>query len=175
VLALLAGWLVHAIDGRRRLALRLATAGLACWLLVLGAPAYARRTYTVNNVVMRELEWELEQVSARRGPLLMITSKATLPYLLHRVSAVNVSFARARGPEIAWHLRRGTFREVLVAQVLRPTSAEGNAVVDPEDALPDHFRLTPIARKRFGGRWVELSRVAVVDPEPPPPAPPTGC
>lgn len=102
------------------------------------------------------------------GPVLVITSKATMPYLLHRISAINTPVARARGAQIAWHLRAGTFREVLVAQILRPTSAQGDAGVDPEDELPPEFKLQPIDRKRFGMRWIRISRVTAVEVEPAP-------
>src|SRR5439155_5420808 len=136
ILALMAGWFVRAVASPRLPALRLAAAGLAVWLAVCGVPAYARRLYTSQNLVMRELYWELEQVAARPGPLLIVTSKATMPYLLQRIPAVNTGLARSRGPEIAWHMNQGTFHEVLVAQVYRPTSGKGEAVVDPDDVLP---------------------------------------
>jgi hypothetical protein len=121
---------------------------------------------------MREIEWELDQMRQRPGPVLVITSKATMPYLLHRVSAINTPVARTRAAQIAWHLERGTFREVLVAQVLRPTTAQGDAGVEAEDVLPEHFKLEPLDRKRFGTRWIRISRVTAVEAEPA--APPAG-
>jgi hypothetical protein len=175
MLALLAGWGAHSIGSRGWPALRIGGFALAAWLAVVGAPAYARRLYTSQNLVMRELYWELEQVAAHPGPVLVITSKATMPYLLQRIPAVNTGLARSRGPEIAWHMAQGTFHEVLVAQVLRPTSGEGNPAVEPEDALPASFELQPVACKRFGVRWIQISRVAKVaaaavtaTPSPPP-------
>ena len=55
--------------------------------------------------------------------------------------------------------------EVLVSQVLRPTSAKGEAIVDPDDELPENFRLETIAEKRFGARWIRISRVMEILPE----------
>lgn len=163
-LALAAGWLCRVLDAHRLPATRAAALGLAGWMLVFGAPAYARALYTTQNLVMREIEWELEQVRRRPGPVLVITSKATMPYLLHRISAINTPVARGRAEQIAWHLRHGTFREVLVAQVVRPTSANGDAGIEPEDELPPEFRLEPIERKRFGMRWIRLSRLVGIEP-----------
>ncbi len=163
LLVILAGWFVQALERRRLPATRLAALGLGVWLLVFGAPAYARRLYTTQNLVMREIEWELEQMRHQPGPVLVITSKATMPYLLHGISAINTPVARARAPQIAWHMRQGTYREVLVAQVVRPTSAQGEAGIEPEDVLPPEFKLEPIERKRFGMRWIRISRVVAVD------------
>jgi hypothetical protein len=167
MLALVVGAWIHALEQRRWPALRIGLGGLALWFAVIGAPSFARRLYTSQNLVMKELYWELEQVFDRPGPVLVITNKATTPYLLQRVPAVNIGLARTRGPELAWHLAHGTFREVLALQVLRPTSAQGNAVVELDDVLPSNYHLEPLVRKRFGGRWIQVSRVTSVDPEPP--------
>lgn len=165
-------WLVHALDVRRWPASRVAALGLAVWLLVFAAPAYARRLYTAQNLVMREIEWELEQMQRQPGPVLVITSKATMPYLLHRISAINTPVARTRAAQIAWHLRLGTFRGVYVAQVVRPTSGRGEAGIEPDDELPPGFKLQPLERKRFGLRWIRISRLVAVEAEPaPPPVP----
>lgn len=163
MLALLSGWLVHSGEKRRIPAVRLGTIVWAGWMLTIGAPVFARRIYTEHNLVMHEVHWELEEVTAQPGPLLVITNKATMPFLLHRIPAINVSAARTRGAQIAWHLEQGTFQNVVVAQVLRPTSAAGDLGVDPEDELPENFRLAPMTRKRFGARWIQLSRLVRVD------------
>ncbi len=163
-LALLAGWAAHALD-RRWPATRVVAIGLAVWTLLLGSRAYSHRFYTQHNQVMHELNWELDQISARRGPVLVITSKATMPYLLQRIPALNTGIARTRGAELTWHQQLGTFREILVTRVLRPTTAEGDLIVDPDDALPENFQLEPITRKRFGGRWIEVCRLVAVRPE----------
>ena len=168
LLAVAGAWLVHSLDLRRWPATRLAALGLAAWLLVFAAPAYARRLYTAQNLVMQEIEWELEQMQRQPGPVLVITSKATMPYLLHRISAVNTPVARARAAQIAWHLQLGTFRDVYVAQVVRPTSAQGEAGIEPEDELPPEFKLQPLERKRFGMRWIRISRLVSVEVAPAP-------
>jgi hypothetical protein len=164
LLALAAGWFGRTLDARGLPATRVAALGLLAWLLVVAAPVYSRRIYTTQNLVMRELEWEMERVAAHAGPILLITQKATMPYLLQRISTVNTAAVRTRAAQIAWHLREGTFREVLVAQVIRPTSAQGEAGVDPDDVLPEEFRLEPLEQKRFGGRWIRISRLVGIAP-----------
>ncbi len=170
VLALLAAWAVGAWEVRRIPALRVALGALALWLAACGVQAYARRFYTTQNLVLQELRWELAQIreQAKGGRLLVVTNKATIPYLLERVSAVNTALAQGRAAQIKWHLEQGTFREVVTVQVLRPTSAEGDIIVAPDDRLPDSFKLQPIARKRFGGRWILISRVTAIELSPAP-------
>ena len=163
MLALLAAVAVRLAAPRGAGALRVALAVWAVWLAAAGGPAFAQRLYTERNLVRHEVEWELERVRSRPGPVLVITAKATLPYILERIPAVNLSVARLRGAELAWHMRRGTFREILVTQVVRPTTADGAAAVDPSNVLPGGFRLDPIERKRFGARWIQLSRLVSVE------------
>lgn len=163
VLALTAGWFVHRLDCRNLPATRVAACGLAVWLAVFAAPAYAHRFYTTQNMVMHETNWEVEQARARKRGVLWITAKATMPFLLERIPAVNTTIASVRAPQIAWHLREGTFRDVFVAQVMRPTTAEGDAIVDPDEVLPPAFQLETVAEKRFGGRWIRISRLTGID------------
>jgi hypothetical protein len=172
LLAVAGGWVVGRAADRFRKATAAAALGLAAWVAVWGAPAYARRLYTLENQVMHETDWELELAMSRPGPVLAITNKATMPFLLRRIPAINTSMAGARASRIAWHLRQGTFREVIVAQVVRPTSAQGDAGVEPGDVLPPEFKLETIDRKRFGTRWIRVSRVVSIDPVPAAPAAP---
>ncbi len=162
--ALLTGWAGHALD-RRWPATRVVAAGLAVWTLAFGSRAYAHRFYTEHNQIMHELKWELEQAASHRGPVLVITSKATMPFLLQRIPALNTGIARARGAEIAFHQKLGTFHEILLMRVLRPTTADGDQVVDPDDVLPENFQLEPLVKKRFGGRWIEVCRLVAVNAE----------
>jgi hypothetical protein len=159
LLSIVAGWFVHSLELRRIPALRIVAIGLGVWLLVIGAPAYAQRIYTTSNHIMHELEWEFGQIERRPGPVFLITSKGTLPFLLQRIPVLNFEIARRRVPQIAWHMKQGTFREVLVSQMIRPSSADGDPVVDPDDELPASFELQTLAVKRFGARWVRISRL----------------
>ena len=173
VFSIVAGWLVSSLVGKGVPALRIATIGLALWLMVFAAPAFAHRLYTERNLVMHELDWEVEEIRRLQPSVFVITSKATLPYLLREIPALNTNIAPLRAEQIAWHMREGTFREVLVSQIIRPSSAQGEMVVDPEDQLPDSFKLETIAMKRFGARWSRISRVTSIDRESGAPQPPS--
>ena len=162
LLTVLGGWMVHSLDRRRVPATRIAAVGLVAWLLVVGGRSYSRRLYTSQNLVMRELEWEIERAKSHPGPILLITQKATMPFLLERISTVNTGAIRGRGAQIAWHMAQGTFHEVLVSQVMRPTSGRGECGVDPDEVLPAEFKLEPLEQKRFGARWIRLSRLVEV-------------
>ena len=47
--------------------------------------------------------------------------------------------------------------------MLRAADEAGELGVDPEDELPQNFRLEPMIRKRFGARWIRLSRVVSIE------------
>lgn len=164
LLAIFSARFVQDMEERRLPAYRLALLGLGVWLCVWGFPAIARRAYTDQNLVMQEIEWEHSFVLSRSGPLLLVTNKSSIPFVLWRIPSLIGEVARNRGEQISYHLSEGTFKEVLITQALRPTTPEGDRGIDPEDAMPDNFRLEPLVEKRFGGRWVRISRVTAIDP-----------
>jgi hypothetical protein len=167
LLAWLSAWFVRWLDERRVPATRGAALALSAWLLIWGVPAVARRLYTSQNLVMQEVEWEHDELLKRHSRLLYVSNKSTLPFVLWRIPTLITGVARQRGDQIKYHLKEGTFNEVIIAQALRPTTPQGAWGVDPEDLMPDNFRLEPIAQKRFGGRFARLSRlVAIEDPAP---------
>ena len=168
LLALLAAVLAHELDSRRLPATRYAVFALGAWMLIWGLPAMARRLYTNQNLVMQEVEWEHEELLKRPGPLLFISNKSTIPFVLWHVPTLINGVGRQRAAQIKYHLHEGTFREVIIAQALRPTSPQGEMGVDPDDLMPDSYHLETIAVKRFGGRWARLSRLVAIDDAPPP-------
>ena len=139
------------------------------WVLGWGVPAMARRLYTDQNLVMQEVEWEHDELLKRPGPLLFITNKSTIPFVLWHVPTIINGIGRQRAAHIRYHMHEGTFKEVIIAQALRPTSPEGDMGVDPEDLMPDSYHLEPIGEKRFGARWARLSRLVSIDETPSPP------
>lgn len=164
MLAWLGAWLAGQLEKRRIPAIRIGAVGLLVWVLGWAVPATARRLYTNQNLVMQEVEWEHDELLNRPGSRLFISNKSTLPFVLWRIPTLINGVARQRGPQIAYHLKEGTFDEVIVAQALRPTSEQGDLGVDPDDLMPDSFHLEPIAQKRFGGRIARLSRLVSIDP-----------
>ncbi|MSU24622.1 MAG: hypothetical protein EXS32_12475 [Opitutus sp.] len=169
LLALLVALLLRRLDDWRPAATRWAAAGLGVWLLTWCIPALARHTYTSQNLVMQEVEWEHVQLLRHPGPLLFISNKSTIPFVLWRIPTIINGVGRQRAAHIKYHLKEGTFREVIIAQALRPTSPEGEMGVDPEDLMPATYRLEPFAEKRFGGRYARLSRLVGIDDLPVPP------
>jgi hypothetical protein len=163
LLALLAAVCVDQMRVRGRALLWWAGFGLVGWLLIGALPAMARRLYTDENIVMQEVEWEHAVLASRPGPLLFITNKSTIPYLLWHIPAVLNTLGRQRAEQIRYHLGEGTFREVIVAQGLRPTSARGEMGIDPNDILPPEFHLETLSERRFGGRWSRISKVTMID------------
>ncbi len=176
LLTLLVALALHRLCAWRANVTRWAAAGLALWTITWCIPAVARHTYTSQNLVMQEIEWEYEQLMRRSGPLLFISNKSSIPFVLWRVPTIINGVGRQRAAQISYHLREGTFREVIVAQALRPTSPLGEMGVDPVDVMPANYRLEPIAEKRFGGRYARLSRLINIDETPasPPTAPNSG-
>ncbi len=162
LLALLAASLLRELDARGWRATRFAAIGLGAWALGFGVPAAARRLYTDQNLVMQEVEWEHDVLTSRGGRVLLISNKSTIPFVLWHIPTLINGVGRQRGEQIKYHLKEGTFSEVIVAQALRPTSARGDMGVDPDDLMPDNFKLTPIAEKRFGARWARLSRLDAI-------------
>ncbi len=164
--AVLAAVLVRGLGGMRLPALRVAWCGLGIWFLTMGLPSIALKYYTNENLGLQELEWERGVIGSRPGPVLVISNKSTIPFMLWRVEAILNTVAVVKGDDIRYHMGQGTFKEVIVTQAIRPTSGEGQQGVDPEDVLPPSFHLQLITERRFGGRLDRLSRVVSIDAPP---------
>jgi hypothetical protein len=174
--AVLAAVLVRGLEDRRVPAFRIAAIGLGVWMLTGGMPAMARKLYTGENLAMQEIEWEHAIIESRPGPVLMISNKSTIPFILWHIEAVISAVGAQKGEQIRYHMGQGTFKDVLVSQALRPTSKDGQFGVDPDDLMPPSYHLETIAEKRFGMRVARMSRIVSIDPEAPgtpkpPPAP----
>jgi hypothetical protein len=165
--AVLAAALVKGLSGRRVSALAVGWVGLGVWLLVSGFPAMAVRFYTVENLGLQELEWERGIIESRPGPVLTISNKSTIPFILWHDEVVLNTIAAQKGDDIRYHMGQDTFKEVIISQAIRPVDGDGAMGVDPEDLMPPTFHLQTIAEKRFGGRIDRLSRVVSIDPAPP--------
>jgi hypothetical protein len=144
---------------------------LGVWLLVGGLPSLSLKTYTNNNLIMQELDWEKGIVDGRQGPVLFISNKSTIPFMLWQIECSLNTVAAQKGDDIRYHMGQDTFKEVIVSQAIRPITEDGRMGVDPEDAMPATFHLEEIAEKRFGGRLDRLSRVVSIDPSPAPAKP----
>ncbi|MEO6568280.1 MAG: hypothetical protein ABIO94_05915 [Opitutaceae bacterium] len=163
LLAVLSARMTCDLDSRRVPGTKVAVFGLGIWFFIFGLPAIARRPYTDQNLVMQEVEWTRERIAARKHSVLLITNSSTIPFVLARIPTILIGAARNRGEQIRFHLREGTIQEVIVAQAIRPVSAQGETGVDPDDLLPVSFHLQTIEQKRFGGRWLRISRIVSID------------
>jgi Dolichyl-phosphate-mannose-protein mannosyltransferase len=170
--AVLAALLVRGLADRRMPALKAAWAGLGVWLLTGALPAIGLDAYTNTNLGMKELDWEHAVIAARPGPVLVISNKSTIPFILWHIQSILNPVAATKGSDISYHMGQGTFSEVIVTQAIRPSTADGGLGVDPEDLLPPSFHLEKIAEKQFGGRLDRMSRIISIDPEPDKPAKP---
>jgi len=164
--SVLAAVMVRGLRDRRIPALRIAAAGFGIWLLTGGLPAIGRRLYTEKNLAMQEIEWEHSVIESRTGPVLMISNKSTIPFILWHIETIISAVGAQKGEDIRYHMGQDTFKEVLVAQALRPSDANGDMGVDPDDLMPPSYHLETIAEKRFGARLDRVSRIVSIDPEP---------
>ena len=169
LMALAAAIFVSRLQALRVPALRAAVIGLALWFLGWGLQAFSEKQYTNKNLVMQEIAWEHDFLLTRPGRVLFVSNMSTIPFVLWRIPCVLTAVASTRGPQLRYHMRAGTFSEVLVAQDLKPSTPDGDMGIDPKDVLPDSFKLKTLKIQRFGSRWTRISQLVDVDiPDPAP-------
>jgi len=110
-----------------------------------------------------ELAWEQRMVAARPGTRLILSNKSTLPWMITATPAILLERSRAVADRLAEHLHLPDFNEILVTQSMRPTSADGQYQLVPEEALPDWIHLELVAERRFGTKLARISRVVSID------------
>jgi hypothetical protein len=134
-------------------------------LVHVGFALTASARHTHINQLASELAWEGRVVEAMPPKdRFIITNKSGLAWLMRRIPVVTVDRARFMSDRVKFHLDHGTFQEVLVTQLLRPTGAEGHFVVDPKDLLPDDYVLEPVVERHIGARIARISRVVAILP-----------
>lgn len=168
--AILAGalaWGIARIPGawRERVSTIVAVGAVICYVgWGLPAAAYHRGINQLNS----EIEWEMHEVAQRpHVPRLIITNKSTLGWIIREIPAIQIDRAVLAQDSIKFHFDRGTFREVLVMQLYRPTDSEGRFHLDPNDRLPDSFVLEPVTERHIGARIARISRLVEIRPSPP--------
>ncbi len=113
------------------------------------------------NQLASEIVWEERWVSTLPPRLrLMITNKSPFNWLIHSMPSISVQRARSKAEQVQFHLKGGTFQEVLVSQYYRPVGPEGGFQLDPRDELPAAYVLEPVIEQRMGARLLRISRVA---------------
>jgi hypothetical protein len=164
--AVLAAVMIRGLRQRRIPALRIAAVGFALWFFTGALPAIARRLYTETNLAMQEIQWEHAVIVSRPGPVLLISNKSTIPFVLWHIETIISAVGAQKAADIRYHMGQDTFKDVLVTQAIRPTDADGDMGVDPNDLMPPSYHLETIAEKRFGGRLDRISRIVSIDPPP---------
>ncbi|HVU32615.1 MAG TPA: glycosyltransferase family 39 protein [Opitutaceae bacterium] len=168
LLALALAYAVNVLDAPRRHLAAVSIGGAVLCYVWSGLIANAQ--HSALNTLDAELAWEQRYVaSLPPGDRLILTNKSALPWMIHETPAIAIEQARHRVEELRFQLENHTFREILVTQMLRPTSAAGDYQLDPADRLPDWFVLQPVAEHRFGTRLDRVSRLVEIQPRPPAP------
>lgn len=130
--------------------------------LAVSSPKQAYHFY--SHMGNDELAWEQRVIAARPpGTRLILTNKSTLPWMIATSPAILIERARAVADRLAEHLHLPDFKEILVTQSMRPTSADGQYQLVPEEALPDWIHLELLAERRFGTKLARISRVVSID------------
>jgi len=154
---------VAAVYGARRRWLVPAVA-LGCGAFILGSAVPRQAMHLYSHLGIDEIEWERRFVEARPpGDRLILTGKSSLPWLVRKCPSILISRARHVPDRLRYQLAQPTFREILVIQSLRPTTAEGRHQLLPEDELPPNFKLELLVEKRFGTKIDRVSRLVAVE------------
>lgn len=133
-------------------------------LFLLGVTTSRYASHYYSHIGIDEVEWERQFVnSLPSGQRIIISNKSTLPWLLEKKPSILIGRARMVADRLSYQLHDSTFREILVLQVARPSTPEGDFEIVPEDRLPAEFQLELIVEKRFGSRQARISRLVAVN------------
>ncbi len=135
--------------------------GMTVFALGVTTTRHAQHLYSYLGI--DEVEWEKRYVAALPpGERIIISNKSTLPWLLVKKSSILIGRARLVADRLKYQLEQGPYRDILVVQALRPTTAEGDHQLVPEDRLPPGFTLELMVEKRFGTKISRISRLVSV-------------
>jgi hypothetical protein len=143
------------------------------WIAVGGAVlAYlwsgviANEQHNRRNTLVDEFAWETRLIEAMSpGERLIVSNKSGLPWMLRRIPSISIERARRNVDRLRRQVGGDTFREILVTQGYRASSADGDFQLNPADRLPDWFVLETIAERRFGAHVDRISRLVAIKPQ----------
>ncbi len=137
---------------------------VAVGVFIVGVSAPKQSYHYYSHVGNDEVAWEQRVVAARPpGVHLILANKSTLPWLINSTPAILLDRSRAVADRLAEHLHMPDFSEILVTQGARPTTAEGDYQIPPDEVLPPWFHLELVAEKRFGTKLARISRLVAID------------
>ena len=151
-----------ALADRKAPASILALGAVAVFTLGVSAPKQSYHFY--SHLGNDELDWERRTVAARpKVTRLILSNKSTLPWMVESTPAILLGRALPVADRLAEQLHQPDFNEILVTQSARPTSADGQYQIVPEEALPSWFHLELLAERRFGTKLARISRLVAID------------
>jgi hypothetical protein len=136
-------------------------AGGLLFYMALGLPSSARHRNA--NYIATEIAWGEKWVARQPDkPRLIIVSTTALNWFLQKTAALSFNYATQRASGISFHMKAGTFQEVLAFQYYRPTGPGGAFVLDPRTELPPSFVLEPLVERSLGSKLLRISRVVEI-------------
>ena len=153
---------VAALADRKAPASVILLAAVAVFVLGFSAPKQSYHFY--SHLGNDEIEWERRTIAARPAvSRLIVSNKSTLPWMVDSTPAILIQRAQAVADRLAEQLKLPDFTEILVTQSARPTSADGQYQIVPEEKLPPWFHLELLAERRFGTKLARISRLVAID------------
>lgn len=135
-------------------------------------PAMARRDYTLDYYVGREMEWRREFIAAHPERDYLVIDNNSICWITHLVSATPIKQAIDNKGTILFNFRNRIFSEIYVFQRFNVDPATGRITAQPEDQLGSDYSLETVWEKRFTPLTVSrISRVTAIDEQTPPPLP----
>jgi len=133
-------------------------------IFAVGSAAPKESYHFYSHVGNDELAWEHRVVASYpRVPRLILTNKSPLPWLIESTPAILIGRAASVADRLAEQLHQPDFAEILVTQSARPSTANGDYQLVPEDALPPWIHLELLAERRVGTKLARISRVVGID------------
>jgi hypothetical protein len=130
---------------------------------VFGISVSARFQAAKQFLSYQEVSWEYDFIS-RQPPRTFFVLRSSLPAIVQRRPAMAVGMLEERAPEMAFHLRAGTYNQVLVFQRLALDPQTREYVAIDETALGPEFVLETIEERQHKPLYRErISRLIDVD------------
>ncbi|HEY4246271.1 MAG TPA: glycosyltransferase family 39 protein [Lacunisphaera sp.] len=112
-------------------------------------PAMARRSYTLEYYVGREMEWRREFMAKHPEKDYLFIDNDCLIWITHLVSGTTVQQAVKQKGNIVFNLRNHIFSAIYVFQRLTVEPETGRESIPPDDDLGPDYQLETVWERRF--------------------------
>ncbi len=147
---------------------RILSAALVLYFFCWTVPTIAQRAYAHRNLAAETANWQREYLASRpdRG-FIVVDQTMPMLWVTHGVASVSFDSLAERTREFAYHFRRGTFSDCLVAQKFEVVDFETEALVPMAGFdLSDAMELETVRQIVFRPTYViRLSRIVALDEE----------